>query len=66
MDIKEKKLNDEALDQVTGGTGYDDIVPIDEDPFPWLRKHGNNDPAGGNSDPPPADDRFGEPGESPW
>ena len=61
-----QKLNDDVLEKVTGGSVADDIVPIEEDPFPRLKKYGNNNPHGPNNDPPPADDCFGEPGESPW
>lgn len=61
-----KKLNDDALEKVTGGTGANDIAPLDENLFPQLNKFRNNTPGNSNNDPSPAEGCFGEPGESPW
>ena len=60
-----KELKNDELAMVTGGLGPEDIIPLQEDPLLRMRKYPDNQAAGQNA-PPPADDSFGEPGESPW
>ena len=61
-----KKLNDDILKMVTGGTGYDE-TPVDLADLPWWMKreteNNDNNPMG---DPFGSGDTPSEGGESPW